>query len=72
MVLREIKTIPTIHNIIYLIDILKAIGRGKCNSQQIRHTVAHSRRRIELRGIVGFSLGERYRKPAQMIWWPRL
>jgi len=59
MVLRELKTIPTIHNIVYLIDILKAMGRGKCSFEEIKRTVADSRRRIELRERVGFSLSER-------------
>jgi len=60
MVLREIKTIPTIHNMVYLIDVLKAMGCGKCSFEEIRQTVVNSRRRIELRERAGFSLGERY------------
>lgn len=55
----EIKTIPTIHNITYLIDVLKAMGSGKCSFEAIRRTVADSRRRIELRERVGFSLSEK-------------
>lgn len=60
MVLREIKTIPTIHSIVYLIDVLKTMGGGKCSFEEIRRTVVASRRRIELRERAGFSLGERY------------
>ncbi len=57
--LTEIKTIPTIDNIIYLVDILQSMASGRNSFREIRRKVAESRRNIELTGRVGHSLGER-------------
>jgi hypothetical protein len=59
MVMREIKTIPTIHSIFYLIDILKAMGRGECSFEEIQSSVKNSRKKIESSERGGFSLGKR-------------
>jgi hypothetical protein len=60
MLLGEIKTIPTIHNIVYLIDILKAIANDRDSFEEIRRTVAESRRTIESKERVAHSMGEKY------------
>ena len=52
MITGEIKTIPTIHNIAYLVDILKTIANSQNSFEDIMRTVAESRRTIELRDRV--------------------
>lgn len=69
--LRDVKTIPTIHNINYLFDILEALHMSKCTFEEIRKVVKNSRRDIEL-DRVAFSLSEKYlsekEKQASYMW----
>lgn len=60
MITGEIKTIPTIHKIAYLVDILKTIANSRNSFDDITRTVAESRRTIELRDRVAPSLRDGY------------
>lgn len=60
MILRERKTIPTIHSIMYLMDILKGMARGECSFEEIRRKVAMARLNIELRERVAPSIRQQY------------